>query len=133
MRGFESALVPTSDATINVAHGGSGPPVLLLHGFPQTLVMWRDIAPSLAADFTVVCADLRGYGNSSCPPSTADHAPYSKRTMARDMVMVMKALGYARFAVAGHDRGGRVAYRAALDHPAAIAKLAVLDVLPVDT
>jgi haloacetate dehalogenase len=133
MRGFESALVPTSDATINVAHGGSGPPVLLLHGFPQTLVMWRDIAPLLAADFTVVCADLRGYGNSSCPPSTADHAPYSKRTMARDMVMVMKALGYDRFAVAGHDRGGRVAYRAALDHPAAIAKLAVLDVLPVDT
>src|SRR3954466_14398779 len=123
MSDLDSAVVSTGDAKINVSRAGSGPPVLLLHGFPQTLVMWRDIAPLLAADFTVVCADLRGYGNSSCPPSTADHAPYSKRTMARDMVMVMKALGYDRFAVAGHDRGGRVAYRAALDHPAAIAKL----------
>src|SRR5262245_52482729 len=117
---------------INVRCGGVGAPVLLLHGFPQTLLMWRDIAPLLATQFTVVCADLRGYGGSSCPGSTTDHAPYSKRAMARDMVAVMAQLGHDRFAVAGHDRGGRVAYRAALDHPATISKLAVLDVLPVD-
>src|SRR5438309_265521 len=115
---FESLVVPTADARINVSRGGSGPPVLLLHGFPETLVMWRDIAPLLAADFTVVCADLRGYGESSCPPSTPDHAPYSKRAMAQDVVTVMRHLGFDRFSVAGHDRGGRVAYRAALDHPA---------------
>ena len=133
MRGFRSAAVAAGDARINVRYGGSGPPLLLLHGFPQTLLMWRDIAPLLAADFTVVCADLRGYGRSSCPPSTADHAPYSKRVLAQDMVTVMKELGFDRFGVAGHDRGGRVAYRAALDHSASIDKLAVLDVLPVDT
>jgi haloacetate dehalogenase len=130
--GFESLVVPTAEAEINVSRGGSGSPVLLLHGFPQTMLMWRDIAPLLAADFTVVCADLRGYGGSSCPPSTPDHAPYTKRAMARDMVAVMRHLGFDRFSVAGHDRGGRVAYRAALDHPESIDKLAVLDVLPVD-
>lgn len=128
---FESMLVETDEAVINVRCGGAGPPVLLLHGFPQTLLMWRDIAPLLAAQFTVVCADLRGYGESSCPPSTVDHAPYSKRAMARDMVALMARLGHDRFAVAGHDRGGRVAYRAALDHPAHIRKLALLDVLSV--
>lgn len=132
MHGFESALIETDGAKINVSCGGSGPPVLLLHGFPQTMLMWRDIAPALAADFTVVCADLRGYGGSSCPPSSPDHAPYSKRTMARDMVSVMRQLGFNNFSIAGHDRGGRVAYRAALDHPAVIDKLALLDVLPVD-
>lgn len=94
--------------------------------------MWRDIAPQLATHFSVVCADLRGDGESSCPPSSADHGRYSKRAMARDMVAVMARLGHRRFAVAGHDRGGRVAYRAALDHPAVITKLAVLGVLPVD-
>src|SRR6266540_3765247 len=125
-------IVETDEAMVNVRCGGAGPAVLLLHGFPETLLMWRDIAPLLAAQFTVVCADLRGYGNSSCPPSTADHAPYAKRVMARDMVAVMARLGHDRFAVAGHDRGGRVAYRAALDHPAVIRKLALLDVLPVD-
>jgi haloacetate dehalogenase len=133
MNGFESLVVETDDAKINVSRGGSGPPVLLLHGFPQTMLMWRDIAPSLAADFTVVCADLRGYGGSSCPPSAADHAPYSKRAMAHDIVTVMKVAGFDRFSIAGHDRGGRVAYRAALDHPASVDKLAVLDVLPIDT
>jgi haloacetate dehalogenase len=129
---FESMIVETDEAMVNVRCGGAGPAVLLLHGFPETLLMWRDIAPLLAAQLTVVCADLRGYGNSSCPPSTADHAPYSKRVMAREMVAVMARLGHDRFAVAGHDRGGRVAYRAALDHPAVVRKLALLDVLPVD-
>ena len=96
---------------------GSGPPVLLLHGFPETHLMWRGVALLLARRFSVVCADLRGYGRSGCPPSAADHAPYAKRAMARDMAAVMQQLGHARFAVAGHDRGGRVAYRMALDHP----------------
>src|SRR5262245_55211086 len=106
--------------------------VLLLHGLLQTLLMWRGIAPLLGGRFTVVCADLRGHGDSSCPRSTADHAPYSKRAMAGDMVAVMVQLGHHRFAVAGHDRGGRVSYRMALDHPASIRTLARLDVLPVD-
>jgi haloacetate dehalogenase len=128
--GFAEAELATEDATIFVRHAGVGPPLLLLHGFPETHLMWREIAPLLAARFTVVCADLRGYGRSGCPPSAADHAPYAKRTMARDMVVVMRALGFARFSIAGHDRGGRVAYRLALDHPAAAERLAVLDILP---
>ena len=105
----------------------------MLHGFPQTKLMWRDIAPRLTQRFTVVCADLRGYGQSSTPPSSADHAPYSKRAMARNMIAVMAQLGFQHFFIAGHDRGGRVAYRAALDHPERVDALAVLDVLPVDT
>lgn len=133
MENFEPTVVETGDAKISVRCGGAGPPVLLLHGFPQTKLMWRGIAPLLAADFTVVCADLRGYGDSSCPASAGDHAPYSKRAMAHDMVTVMERLGFGRFSIAGHDRGGRVAYRAALDHPASVGKLAVLDVLPIDT
>ncbi len=132
MDGFETMIIDTDGASINVRRAGSGRPVLLLHGFPQTLLMWRDIAPLLAADFTVVCADLRGYGDSGCPSSAEDHAPYSKRTMAQDMVAVMDTLGFGRFAIAGHDRGGRVAYRAALDHPTRVDKLALLDVLPID-
>jgi haloacetate dehalogenase len=132
MDGFETMTMETDAVSINVSRGGSGPPVLLLHGFPQTLLMWRDIAPVLARDFSVVCADLRGYGDSGCPPSAADHAPYSKRAMAQDMVTVMEKLGFRRFAIAGHDRGGRVAYRAALDHAERVDKLAVLDVLPID-
>ena len=95
--------------------------------------MWRGVAPLLAKHFTVVCADLRGYGQSACPASTPDHAPYAKRAMARDMVAVMQRLGHSRFAVAGHDRGGRVAYRLALDHPDRVERLAVLDVLPIET
>jgi haloacetate dehalogenase len=106
---------------------------LLLHGFPQTHAMWRDIAPLLAHDFTVVCADLRGYGASGCPASAADHAPHSKRAMAADMVSVMAQLGFERFAVAGHDRGGRVAYRLAMDSPTRVTRVAVLDVLPTET
>jgi haloacetate dehalogenase len=105
----------------------------LLHGFPQTHLMWRSVAPLLARDFTVVCADLRGYGRSGCPPSTPDHTPYAKRAMAQDMVAVMQHLGFPRFSVVGHDRGGRVAYRMALDHPNRIDALAVLDVLPTET
>jgi haloacetate dehalogenase len=128
--GFEPVPVTTSQTMIFAVAGGSGPPVLLLHGFPQTHLMWGDVAPLLAEQFTVVCADLRGYGSSGCPVSTADHAPYAKRAMAADMVEVMRQLGFSRFSVAGHDRGGRVAYRMALDHPAAVARLAVLDIVP---
>jgi haloacetate dehalogenase len=94
--------------------------------------MWRDVAPLLARDFTVVCADLRGYGQSGCPDSPADHSAYSKRAMARDMIALMDHLGFPRFSVAGHDRGGRVAYRMALDHPDRIERLAVLDIVPTE-
>ena len=127
------AEVDTPGTRIFVRHGGAGPPLLLLHGFPQTHLMWRDVAADLARDFTVVCADLRGYGRSGCPPSDDRHAPYAKRALAEDMIAVMDALGHPAFAVAGHDRGGRVAYRAALDHPARVRRVAVLDILPVDT
>jgi haloacetate dehalogenase len=130
---FTTAEIDTRETTIFVTCCGSGPPVLLLHGFPETHLMWRGVAPLLARHFSVVCADLRGYGQSGCPPSTPDHAPYSKRAMAQDMVTVMAQLGFQRFAVAGHDRGGRVAYRMALDHPARIDRLAVLDVVPTLT
>jgi haloacetate dehalogenase len=126
---FETVEVSADETKIFLRRFGSGPPVLLLHGFPQTHVMWREVAPLLARRFTVICADLRGYGRSGCPPSRADHAPYAKRAMAKDMVAVMENLGFARFSVAGHDRGGRVAYRLALDHPERADRLAVLDVL----
>ena len=115
--GFELTTVDTGEATIRLRRGGSGPPLLLLHGHPQTHAMWNAVAPRLANDFTVVAADLRGYGGSSKPPTTLDHEPYSKRAMARDQVAVMEALGFERFNVCGHDRGGRCAYRLALDHP----------------
>ena len=133
MDDFEVAEIQTDETTIFARWSGSGPPILLLHGFPQTHVMWRGVAPILARNFTVVCPDLRGYGRSGCPPSTRDHAPYAKRAMAQDMVQVMAQLGFARFAVAGHDRGGRVAYRMALDHPERVGRLAVLDILPTAT
>jgi haloacetate dehalogenase len=128
--GFKLEMIETGEATILVRHGGSGPPLLLLHGNPQTHVMWHKLAPRLAREFTVVAADLRGYGDSSKPPTTPDHAPYSKRAMARDQVAVMRKLGHERFLLAGHDRGGRCAYRLALDHPGRVIKLAVLDILP---
>ena len=128
--GFDTATIDTGEATIRVRHGGSGPPLLLLHGHPQTHVMWHKVASRLAEDFTVVAADLTGYGDSSKPTTTADHAPYSKRAMARDQIAVMRHLGFERFFVAGHDRGGRCAYRMALDHPERVAKLAVLDIIP---
>lgn len=129
---FVSREIKTNDLKIFARTAGSGPPLLLLHGFPETHLMWRDVAPSLADDFTVVCADLPGYGQSGCPDSTRDHAPYSKRAMAQQMLMMMSKLGFERFSVAGHDRGGRVAYRMALDHSDRIDRLAVLDVLPVE-
>ena len=129
----EVLRVDTGDAVIASDRRGAGPGLLLLHGFPETRVMWRDVAPLLADRFTVVCADLRGYGESSTPPSDADHATYAKRALAADLVEVMARLGFARFGVVGHDRGGRVAYRMALDHPGVVERLAVLDVLPVDT
>lgn len=110
--------------------GGSGPPVLLLHGFPQTRACWRKIAAGLARRFTVVAADLRGYGQSSKPPGGGDHAAYAKRAMAADQVSLMRALGFERFRLVGHDRGGRVAHRLALDHPSAVERLAVLDICP---
>ena len=132
MENFKTATIDTGETTIFTRSFGSGPPLLLLHGFPQTHLMWRGIAPDLARGFTVVCADLRGYGQSGCPVSSPDHAPYAKRALARDMVAVMERLGFPRFAVAGHDRGGRVAYRLALDHPDRIERLVVLDILPVD-
>jgi haloacetate dehalogenase len=128
--GFTRALIPTPEAAICVRHGGSGPPVLLLHGHPQTHVMWHLTAPALAAEDMVVCADLRGYGDSGKPPAAPDHESYSKRAMARDMVAVMGALGHPEFAVVGHDRGGRVAYRLALDHPGRVRGGAVLDIVP---
>jgi haloacetate dehalogenase len=133
MDDFATAEIETGETTIFVRSGGSGPPVLLLHGFPQTHLMWRGVAPLLARNFAVVCADLRGYGRSGCPASAPDHAPYAKRAMARDMVTVMEQLGFQRFSVAGHDRGGRVAYRMALDHPDRVDRLAVLDILPTET
>src|SRR3989449_4711198 len=133
MDDFAAAEIQTGETIIFVRSYGSGPPILLLHGFPQTHLMWRSVAPLLARNFTVVCADFRGYGRSGCPASTPDHAPYAKRAMAQDMVIVMEQLGFARFAVAGHDRGGRVAYRMALDHPSRVDRLAVLDVLPTAT
>lgn len=132
MHDFHTSVIETGEAAIFVRSAGAGPPVLLLHGFPETHLMWRSVAPRLAREFTVVCADLRGYGASACPASAPDHAPYAKRAMARDMVTVMERLGFPRFAVAGHDRGGRVAYRMALDHPTRVTRLAVLDVVPTE-
>jgi haloacetate dehalogenase len=130
LEAFQARTVGVTATSLFLRLGGEGPPLLLLHGFPETHVMWRDVAPHLASQFTVVCADLRGYGHSGCPASSPDHSPYSKRAMAIDMVELMARLGFDRFMVAGHDRGGRVAYRMALDHPATILKLAVLDVAP---
>ena len=128
--GFAPQRVRTSGAEIHCVVGGAGPPLLLLHGYPQTHAMWHKVAPALAESFTVVCADLRGYGDSSRPASDDSHAVYSKRAMALDMVELMRALGFARFRLAGHDRGGRVAHRLAADHPQAVEQVAVLDISP---
>lgn len=128
--GFSPRRINTSGAEINLVVGGNGPPLLLLHGYPQTHVMWHKIAPGLKGKFTVVVPDLRGYGDSSKPSAGQDHYGYSKRAMAEDQIEVMSALGYHSFFLAGHDRGARVAYRLTLDHPERIKKLAVLDIIP---
>ncbi len=121
--GFETADIQMGETTIFVRRAGIGPAILLLHGFPETHLMWRDVAPQLASRYTVVCADLPGYGRSSCPHAAEDHSPYAKRAMAQDMCRVMDQLGCPHFSVAGHDRGGRVAYRLALDHPERVNRL----------
>jgi len=128
--GFEPRDLATERGSIHAKVGGNGPPLLLLHGYPQTHLMWHAAAPALAEHFTVVATDLSGYGDSFRPPPEPEHAPHSKRAMAIDQVQAMAALGYERFAVAGHDRGGRVAYRMALDHAQRITSLAVLDIVP---
>jgi haloacetate dehalogenase len=128
--GFTRARFRSDDADVAYVLGGSGPPVLLLHGFPQTHAMWARIAPLLAERFTVVAADLRGYGDSGKPACLPDHTNYSFRAMACDQIALMSALGFERFHVAGHDRGGRVGHRMALDHPGRVASLAMLDIVP---
>lgn len=128
--GFESRMIEGDGATIHCRIAGSGPPVLFLHGFPQSHVMWHRVAPIIAEEFAVIVADLRGYGQSSIPASDQAHLAYSKRTMAGDFVAVMRQLGHARFRAVGHDRGARVAYRMAFDWPLAVERVAVLDILP---
>src|SRR5712692_7790532 len=128
--GFASKWLATASGRVFARTGGEGPPLLLLHGYPQTNVMWHRVAPALAQHFSLVIPDLPGYGWSEAPPSDAAHAPYTKRAMASAMVEVMAALGHARFRLAGHDRGGRVAYRLALDHPGRVEQHAVHDIVP---
>ena len=128
--GFQTRRIATSGAEINVGIAGSGSPLLLLHGFPESHVSWHKIAPRLAERFTVVVPDLRGYGDSSKPPDGENHANYSKRAMVLDQIEMMRTLGFDRFAVAGHDRGGRVAWRLAVEHPDVATKVAVLDIVP---
>lgn len=128
--GFDVHRIRTSGAEIQVSIGGSGPPLLLLKGYPQTHVMWHKVAPRLAEEFTIVLPDLRGYGDSSKPPGGEGHVNYSKRAMALDQVELMQALGFERFRLAGHDRGARVAHRLVLDHSERIEKLALLDIVP---
>jgi haloacetate dehalogenase len=130
MDGFTEQRIDVGDVRIAAEVGGAGPPLLLLHGYPQHRAMWRHVAPGLTERFTVVATDLRGYGESSKPPGDPAHAGYAKRTMAADQVGVMKQLGFDRFAVCGHDRGGRVAHRMCLDHPQAVAAAAVVDIVP---
>jgi haloacetate dehalogenase len=127
--GFSSQRIATPEAEIFVRAGGKGPPLVCLHGYPQTHLTWRKVAPLLAEHFTVVLPDNRGYGDSAILPSDPAHETYSKRAMARDVVAVMQSLGYDRFYLAGHDRGGRIAYRLALDAPERVAALATLDII----
>ena len=128
--GFASHWIDTSAGKIFARSGGSGPPLLLLHGYTETNVMWHRVAPALAARFALVIPDLPGYGWSAVPEADAKHAPYDKRSMAKAMVEVMEKLGHVRFRLAGHDRGGRVAYRLALDHPGRVERMATLDIVP---
>jgi haloacetate dehalogenase len=129
--GFALEMIALPEATLGGRHGGAGPPVLLLHGHPRTHATWHRVAPLLARRHTVVCPDLRGFGQSSKPPDTPDHAGASKRAKARDCVALMRKLGFARFAIVGHDRGSYTAFRAAMDHPAAITHLGILDGVPI--
>jgi haloacetate dehalogenase len=131
-KGFKTEEIKTSGATIHTVSGGNrnGPPLLLLHGIPETHVLWRKVAPALAQDYFLVMTDLRGYGDSGKPPGGGDHFAYSKRAMAQDQVEVMKHLGFEKFALVGHDRGGRAAHRLALDHPEVLTKLVILDIVP---
>ena len=131
--GFRTQRIATGGPTINARVGGEGPPLLLLHGYPQSHVMWHRIAPTLAGEYTVVCPDLRGYGDSDKPPGDADHAQYAKRAMAQDQVDVMAALGFDRFRLVGHDRGARVAHRLCLDHADRVERVAILDIVPTLT
>jgi haloacetate dehalogenase len=128
--GFQLSQIDVGEASLRVRHGGSGPPLLLLHGYPETHMMWAKVAPDLARDFTVIAPDLRGYGGSSKPETTDDHEPYSKRAMGRDAMALMRQFGFERFDLAGHDRGGRVAYRLALDHPEVLRRVSILDIVP---
>ncbi|WP_343717657.1 alpha/beta hydrolase [Inquilinus sp.] len=129
--GFQLEMIDLPEATLRVRHGGSGPPILLLHGHPRTHATWHRVAPLLARSHTVVCPDLRGFGRSSKPADSPDHEGSSKRAKARDCVALMERLGFPTFAVAGHDRGAYVAYRTALDHPQRVSRLAVLDGIPI--
>ena len=128
--GFEYRRVDVDGVAVNCASSGSGPPVLMLHGYPQNHLMWRDVAPALAEDHTVVLADLRGYGDSGKPEPDAAGEAYAKRSMAQDQVGLMRRLGFEQFQLVGHDRGARVSHRLALDHPDAVTRLAVLDIVP---
>lgn len=128
---FETAEIKTGDNTIFIRHYGKGSPLLMVHGFPRTSLMWRHMAPHLASNHTVICVDLRGYGRSGVPASAEDHYPYTKRAMANELVAVMDKLGFPKFDLVGHDRGGRVSYRLALDHPEKVQRLAVFDVIPI--
>jgi haloacetate dehalogenase len=129
--GFEVEFVDVGEATLRIRHGGEGPPIVLLHGHPRTHATWHMVAHRLAPQFTVVCPDLRGYGQSTMPPTRPDHSQSSKRAMAADVVELMRRLGHRRFAVVGHDRGAAVAYRLALDQTQSVTKLAVLDCIPI--
>ncbi|MEM6407272.1 MAG: alpha/beta hydrolase [Pseudomonadota bacterium] len=128
--GFETFDLNIGEVTLHGRRGGAGPPLLLLHGYPQTHVMWHKMAPALADRFTVVAPDLRGYGRSTCPPTREDHAQMSKREMAADMVGLMAQLGFERFNILSHDRGARVAHRLGMDHPDAVNKMIILDIAP---
>lgn len=133
LENFKQQQLQVNGVTINFHHGGDGPPLLLLHGFPQTHVIWHKVADTLAQRYTLVMPDLRGYGDSSRPPGLPDHSNYAKRVMAQDMVELMRALGHEAFYLCGHDRGGRVSHRLALDHREAVRKLMILDISPTRT
>ncbi len=127
---FIAQKIKLADVTLQVRIGGSGPPLLLLHGYPQTHVMWHKVAPDLASHFTVICPDMRGYGDSDAPASDSLHLPYAKRTVAQELVALMSHLGFDNFMAAGHDRGGRVLHRLLLDHPDRVSRAAMLDIVP---